>query len=188
MGDADARHDNLYAWSRRLRDSDRRAFTALFHALYPDVLWYARQRAGTAADDLVQEAFVRLWERREEVDPERSVRALLYVTVRNLALNRTRNAATRRALEATRGRPGAAPCPDDLAAADQLGQRLRAWIDDLPDRQREAFELSRFCGLSHEEIARVMDLSVHTVEKHVTRALRRLRQRLHSFDPDLIQA
>ena len=168
--------------------ADKAAFTALFCALYPNLLWYAGRFVSDAksAEDLTQEAFIRLWERRTSLDTSRSVRALLYVTLRNLGLNHQRNvAAQKKALEQMA--PPAPPrAPETDLDAHLLRQHLRTWIQALPERQREAFELSRFCGLSHREIASVMEVAVHTVEKHITFALRRLRDHLHDFDPDLL--
>lgn len=62
--------------------------------------------------------------------------------------------------------------------SDALRTRMRAWIDDLPERQREAFRLSRFDDLTHDEIADVMDIAPRTVTNHVTKALQTLRDRL----------
>ena len=186
---AEAKQETLSVWSRKIRASDRSAFSDLFCALYPDLLWYAQGLTGDdeAAEDIVQEAFVRLWDRRASIQPDRSVRAFLYVTVRRLAFNDERNARTRKTLLAMIDEPGQPPSPDEAVSTRLMGQRLRAWIDELPDRRREAFELSRFCGLSYQEVAGIMGLSVYTVEKHITNALKHLRQRLVDYDPDLLR-
>lgn len=64
--------------------------------------------------------------------------------------------------------------------------KFREWIYDLPERQREAFLLSREQDLSHEEIAEVMDVSPNTVNNHIVKAMRALRDRLKDFRPDLL--
>ena len=56
-----------------------------------------------------------------------------------------------------------------------LPKKLHEWVEQLPERQREAFELSRFEGLDHEEIAQVMQVSARTVNNHLVAALRQLR-------------
>ena len=66
-----------------------------------------------------------------------------------------------------------------------LRHLLATWIAALPPRQREAFCLSRYEGLSHDEIAAVMDLAPKTVNNHIVLALQTLRQRLHRHDADL---
>lgn len=180
--------EHLAAWTQRLQASDMDALAALFSALYPDLLRYARQRSARdgPAEDAVQEAFLRLWERRATLDPDRSVKALLYVTVRNSCLNHQRNTTTRSTLLTTMPSHPNPSNPADHLDTDQMQRHLRAWIQELPARRREAFELSRFAGLSYQEIAHVMNLSSKTVEKHITGALRHLRTRLNAYDPDLL--
>ena len=72
--------------------------------------------------------------------------------------------------------------------ARDLEDRLHDWIADLPDRQREALELSRFRGLSHEDVAGIMDISPRTVNNHIVRALRSLRERIRTYEPSLLDA
>ena len=183
--------DAPYAdWCRRIRLGDASAFEALFRDLHPGLVRFAGGFAEStaAADDLVQEAFVRIWERRQRLDPERSLRALLFQTVRNLGLNRARDRATRRekldglAAEAAMA-SGGGLAPDALAEAEATRARLHAWMEELPERQREALHLTRVQGLSHEEAARVMGVSPRTVNNHLVRALRTLRDRLQRIDP-----
>ncbi|MEZ4702253.1 MAG: RNA polymerase sigma-70 factor [Rhodothermales bacterium] len=165
------------------------ACTALFSQHYPDLVRYARSIAGDAggAEDAVQDAFLRLWKRRETIDPERSVRSLLYRAVRNLVLNEARDAALHRDLLKDMQPNGHAPMPDAAAGAGLIGDRMRGWIGELPERRREAFELSRFYGLSYDEIAGIMGVSKKTVENHIRLALQHLRDRLHQFDPHLLR-
>lgn len=176
--------------SEPVHGTERSTFTALFKALYPDLRWYVQglTREAGAAEDVVQEAFTRLWERRAAIDPGRSVRAYLYATARNLALNHLRNTATRKTLLDTMDPAPDLPGPEEALRTAQMQQQLRAWIDELPARRREAFELSRFCDLSHAEVAQVMGLTTHTVEKHITDALRHLRDRLRTLDPDFLNS
>ena len=136
-----------------------------------------------AAYDVVQEAFVKVWQIRERLDPARSLKALLYRIVRNLSLtyqrNKHREAMQHEALPTPD--PDAVPTAEDLFDAEVLGTHLRQWIQTLPPRRREACQLSRFEGLSHEEIAHVMNLTPRTVTNHIMLALQYLRQRLRAF-------
>lgn len=61
--------------------------------------------------------------------------------------------------------------------ADERPELLKQWIKDLPSRQREAFKLSRYEGLDHDEIAQVMGISANTVNNHIVAALDTLRSR-----------
>ncbi|GAB5519409.1 MAG: RNA polymerase sigma-70 factor [Rhodothermales bacterium] len=178
----------LAGWAQQIKYADRSAFSALFSALYPKLLWYTQTliRDESTARDIVQEAFIRLWDRRAAIDPSRSIQALLYVTVRNLTRNHQRDTQTRSGLLERLDTSATASSPDERFTTRMLGQHIRQWVDALPDRQREAFELSRYCGLTHREVSRVMGLSPQTVDKHITRSLRHLRQQLSALDPDLL--
>lgn len=175
------------AWAGGMRDSDPEAATELFHAFYPHLFRYARRitRDEGTAEDVVQEAFLRLWKMRARLDPDRSVRALLFVTVRNLAYN-TQDARTRPLQGSERRRVRDAD-PSERTNTDMLSERLKVWIDALPDRRREAFHLSRYEGLSYEEIARVMEISVKTVENHIRLALKDLRDQIRNYEPNLLK-
>lgn len=63
---------------------------------------------------------------------------------------------------------------------DRLGPLIK-WIDNLPERQQEAFKLSRFEGLSHDEIADIMDVSPRTVNNHIVAALKSLQEKSSEF-------
>lgn len=173
-------------WTTRLRADDHQALRELFDHAYDAVVQFAdgllRDRG--QASDFAQEAFVRLWEHRASLDPAQSTRAWLYRTVRNLALNARRDERTRDRLHAdvtltaTAAAPRPFDTPDEALAGSELMDRIRQGIDALPPRQREALQLSRFEGLSHEEIATVMVCAPRTVNNHLVRALESLRRHL----------
>lgn len=177
-------------WSLRIRDSDRDACAEIFRVMHPALLRYAIRLTGReqTAEDIVQEAFIRLWRRRQRLDPSESLRGLLYATVRNLAFNEQRDTKRRQNLLTEMDQPDRSPVPDATTGARMLQERMRAWINEMPPRRREAFQLSRFDGLSYSEIAAVMQLSVRTVERHIRLALAHLRKRLRAYDPTLLQS
>lgn len=168
-------------WSRRLRASDREACTELFDAMHAPLLRYAARLTSEAmAYDAVQEAFVSLWRMRASIDPDRSLKSLLYTLVRNEALNQRRSMRRREDRHEEYSPSSHPPSPNERLEAQAMRDRLRQWIDDLPERQREAFRLSRFDDLTHDEIADVMGITTRTVTNHVTKALQTLRDRLRN--------
>ena len=180
-------------WCRRLKASDRTAYAELFEEMYDPLFRYVRSiTQGTeAAQDVTQDVFIRLWEVRDSLTPEQSLEAYLYRTARNRAYNHERNQRTRTEKEAdvrdqTPAQPAPPTRPDTQASAQHLEDRLWRWIGELTERQREALVLSRFDGLSHDEVAEVMDISPRTVNNHIVRALRHLRGRIHDYEPDLL--
>lgn len=174
------------AQAAAIRAGDEHAFRQLFDGLYGPLLGFARSltRDEAVAEDLVQEAFVRLWDRRERLDEEIPLRAWLFRTVRNLALNSRRDTTTRARLlddpvateSAAAPRPAAAP--DAATEGSELQERVSALVTELPPRQREALLLSRVEGLSHAEVAAAMGCAPRTVNNHLVAALGTLRKRL----------
>ncbi|MCU0648028.1 MAG: RNA polymerase sigma-70 factor [Gemmatimonadaceae bacterium] len=173
-------------WARRLRRDDHAALRAAFDRAYAPLVRFADSlvRDPGLAADFAQEAFVRLWEHRATIDPAQSLRAWLFRTVRNLALNHHRDGRTRDRLlddvtiDDSAAVPRAFVAPDAAVEAAELLDRVHAGIAALPPRQREALELSRFQGLSHAEIAEVMACAPRTVNNHLVRALESLRHYL----------
>lgn len=170
----------------RIRNEDRQAFDDLFRLLYPRLVHfsmrYVHDRA--AACDMVQDTFVALWQRRSGIDPDQALRSYLYTTVRNRSINWLQHSANKN--ESIHDRPGMHLVSDKRADAisgsgnedkNVLSELFRKWISELPERRQEAFELSRFDGLTHDEIAGIMDLSPKTVNNHIVSALRHLRER-----------
>jgi RNA polymerase sigma-70 factor (ECF subfamily) len=180
-------------WCRRLKASDRSAYAELFEEMYDPLFRYVRSITKTpdAARDVTQDVFIRLWEVRDSLSTDQSLEAYLYRIARNRAYNHERNQRTRAekeedVREQTPAQPAPPTRPDVQADADQLEDRLWRWIGELTERQREALVLSRFDGLSHEEVGEVMDISPRTVNNHIVRALKHLRGRINDYEPNLL--
>ena len=125
------------------------------------------------ADDLLQEAYTRLW--LIDLSKIENARAYLYSIVRNLLGEHARRARIvpmerLGEIEALRI-PSDEPGPERLVSARQELERLERIIESLPARAREAFTLRKFRGLSLKQIAREMDIAERTVEKHMATAL-----------------
>lgn len=161
-----------------VRESNRQSFNRLFRALYPQLVTFVYQYTHDkdTASDVVQDVFTDLWQMRERIDPAKSIKAFLYKSVKNRALNQIRDYSKKTTFLDTKKiyvkQDTGMPNSDNYK---QLSEKIDEWITLLPDRQREAFELSRFEGLDHEEIAEVMAVSENTVNNHIVSALKKLR-------------
>ncbi|PWN05310.1 RNA polymerase sigma-70 factor [Rhodohalobacter mucosus] len=184
MSEIDDETINLLA--ARIRNEDRQAFDDLFRLLYPRLVYFSMRYVHDrdAACDMVQDAFVALWQKRSGIDPDQALRSYLYTAVRNRSLNWLQHSSNKN--ESIHDRPDMNLVSDnrtDTTAEQEndnknsLSGLFRKWISELPDRRQEAFELSRFDGLSHDEIAGIMDVSPKTVNNHIVSALRHLRER-----------
>jgi len=138
-----------------------------------------------AAKDVVQDCFVKLWNTRRRINPERSLKSYLYTMVRNRALNVIRG---QEGLEVCHQLANAQSVDDEAEYMEnsqpELHDCIMQWIDQLPGRQKEAFELSRFEGLDHQEISEVMDISPKTVNNHIVAALSFLKERYSNHKPE----
>lgn len=174
-----------------IAQSDASAFEKLFRRLSDQVFRYVRKMTGSdaTADDVTQDTFARLWSRRERLDEVDNLPAYIFQIARRQVYNLHRDQRVRRENEAQLLDRELAALPDRPDAGvdtEILQQMLDAWIDELPDRQREAITLSRMDGLSHDAIADVMDISPHTVNAHIVKAMKHLRSRLKEHRPDLL--
>lgn len=165
-------------------------YTNLYRQHYEELHYYASRflQDEVRAQDAVQEAFLRLWSRRSLTAADTNIRALLYKSVRNLCLNAIRDDKTHERLMQHIPEPTRSADPASTTHGALMQAKIETWVNEMPARRREVFELSRYANLSYKEIAEVMDISIKTVENHLVAALRFLRDRLQSFDAKLLQA
>ncbi|MDY3105114.1 MAG: RNA polymerase sigma-70 factor [Prevotella sp.] len=162
-----------------------------FRQFYPSLLLYAtRLLVYGDMEDVVQDAFVDLWHRRNAMDDAAHIKSFLYRAVYTKSLNVIKHrsvvsgyAAECSALEMMR----LAYCDPDSNPVDmnlenqELREKIDAAIDDLPDKRRQIFKMSYLHGMSNKEIAQIMDISVRTVEAQLYKALKFLRHRLENL-------
>lgn len=169
-------HDiNWKSTATRIAQSDESAFEHIFRLLYPAIRNFLIYKgAGSeSADDLAQEAFVRLWIERHRLDPEKMSAGWLYTTATNLFLNHVRD------------HKPTDPLTEDMLQNDdpsvdversEMKRRLMVCVDRLPIRQRTVFLMNRVDQLKYSDIAANLSLSVKTIETHIGRALKWLRE------------
>jgi RNA polymerase sigma factor (sigma-70 family) len=153
--------------------------------LYGRLLGAVRRSLGAQdAEDVVQDAFVRLAAVTDTSPPVRDPNAFLYTVTRNLVRDRGRAAAVRAAVSGEFDEGVLCTEPDAvrvIAGRQQLVLLERA-LAELPPKRRAALVLRRFDGLSHTAIGEMLGLSVSSVEKHIRAALVHCRRRLAEWD------
>jgi len=169
----------------RLRRGDDDAFAAIFREHYAVLVGAAERLLGdrAAAEDVAQEVMLELWRRRAALPGDTRIRAYLYQSARNRALNHARHARVARRAEPDLPLPSAPPPTDAGASTGELDAAMRAAVGALPGDVRETFRMSRTDGLTYAEIARAQGISVKAVEARMGRALRFLRERLAPWLP-----
>ena len=165
----------------RIRNGDTKAFEALFKRYYARLHRFATALSNnpSSAEDIVQNVFMRLWEQRHSWPVRTSLRAYLFVAVRNgVYTAQKRRQVRRRSAEEVEPDvcfPGTEGSTRDHAT---LQAALQKAITELSPRQREVFLLCRVSDLSYAEISQALNISEHTVASHMARALRHLRHKL----------
>lgn len=156
-------------------------FEDVFRSHYKELHHYVFKMLQDAdlAEEVVQQVFLGLWERDWEAEIHTSLRAYLYKSVYHSSLNLLKREQVKRRYVDYKVHQ-----PDALDYADQsdtaLKQDLNKALGSLPEKSRLVFEMSRFQELKYQEIAELLDLSIKTVEGHMTKALRHLR--IHLVD------
>lgn len=162
----------------RLQQGDKACFKQFFEEHYDRYLAFARGllHDEMAAEDAVQEAFTRLWVRRESIDPTRSVNNFLLVIIRNIIYNylRLRYNARRSDVPLPEVADASARIEERYIMAE-MEHRVEQIIDQMPPQRRKIFMMSRQEHLTNAEIALRLNISQRTVEKHIEQALRQLR-------------
>lgn len=177
----------------QIRDGDHAAFELLFAAYYEPLYYfvYPYVRSRDVAEEVAQEVFCRLWERRASLQPRdasggaESLRAFLYRSARNAAVSWLRHQRVEQRLytqapsDAEPPGMGTRGAPVDAGVqSEELRLALRRAIASLPDPYRQVLTLRSQHHLSYAEIATVLEIPLKTVESRVTRAFRALRERL----------
>jgi RNA polymerase sigma-70 factor, ECF subfamily len=170
--DGPADHDLM----ARTAQGDARAFRMLARRHAGRALGLARRILGNeaAAEEIVQDAFLRVWTYAPRWRPEAAFRTWLYRIVVNLCLNAKRRPPDL-PLDAARDVADPAAAADTRLEARERDRRLAAAVDALPERQRAAIVLTYQEGLSNAEVAAVLDTSVSGIETLLVRAKRELR-------------
>ena len=166
-----------------------REFEILFKTYYKALYAYALAilKDDIAAEEIVQNVFLKLWERRQELLQKESLKSYLYKCVYHDSLNHIRHMKVRdKYTEYTKQQHLLETDVHERTIAKELEHKLRHALNELPQQCRTVFQMSRFQNLKYQEIADALGISVKTVEVHMGKALKNLRLKLSDFLPMLI--
>lgn len=132
-----------------------------------------------AAEDIIQDTFVRLWEHWDTMS-HMNIKGWLFTTSYRLVLKSLKQLKSSQALDGANLPPILAPEADSSIQLQQLQNQVQACVDDLPEKCRKVYTMSRNEQLSIKRIAIELGISPKTVEGHMTSALKRIRQSIGS--------
>lgn len=171
---------------------DLTEYRDLYFEFHPRLVLFANKFTGDmdAAKDIVQDAFVNLWEKADHLDIQGPVGVYLFQVVKNRCLNYSRHLTIKRSV--------CNEIADMLRKAElsvyndfndpfhsllevELENHISGLVEKLPDNCRRVYKLSRIEQLKNKEIALKLNISVKMVEKHISKALRVLRVELADY-------
>ena len=153
-------------------------FKSIYDRLAPRLVAFAKSWSGDKvfAEDLVQDAFVKIWQRRDSINEIEKIDHLLYTMVRNNLINHHQKKLKEKAyLSTISNEPDVEPDAQHTLKKIQL---LNRHLDALPPKSKQVFLMSRKEGLTYREIASELSISTKSVEKHISKALKILRKRV----------
>lgn len=165
----------------QIKDGNKEAFRQLYDLyskkIYGFALYYLK--SVPEAEEVIQAVFVKLWEGRNEIRENLSLRSFLY----KITLNHIYNYLKHKNVQKSAGAIFQLAEDTDNSTQEHifynnLKEHIDLLIEQLPEQRRTAFKLSRMEGLTHEEIAKRMQISVRTVESQVYKAIKFLRKHL----------
>lgn len=181
----------------KLRMGDEETFIALFRYYYVDLCAYSRRYVGRVdiAEEIVSDTFFKLWEKQKDLVINESVKGYLFQAVCNNSLNFLRKLKNETKIEdyfadnsyenISTG-SSSFDLPEQSLIMEEVNEKIEQAINQLPPQQQKAFKLKRFENKKNKEIAEIMDISVKTVEMHLSKAMLFLRSSLKEYLPAFI--
>lgn len=169
----------------RLKSGDQTAFELLFHFYYSGLVVYSSQFTAdhAEAEEIVQDFFVRFWQKHKQLILGDSLKNYFFSSVKNRSLNflkhkKIEEKYLKEMIDLSNHHLAYEP---DLYVISELQEKIKTGIDHLPERCREVFIMSRIRGLKNVEIATELDISQRTVETQISKALKVLRIELKDY-------
>ncbi len=155
------------------------AFEALFRKLQPGLVRFAfiHLRDQEDAREVVQEVFINVWDKRDQLDFAEELKYYLFRSVKNGCLNLIK----KRRLDTVsleEGMTAAEEQSQDESDTQRRFKSVMAQVNQLPEMCREIFLMSRMEGLSHKEIAEILEIAPKTVENQIGIGLKKIREGL----------
>lgn len=168
----------------QIKEGSESAFEAVFNEYYESLAYFALKFVGNtqAAEDIVQELFVKIWANRQTLQIEQSWSAYLYGAVKNACLNHVKSQKIRTEYAAKQHLiiENDNYISNEIDASD-LNVLIETAVYSLPVERQKIFRMSREDGLKYAEIAERLGISIKTVEAQMGKALQYMRSMLKDF-------
>jgi RNA polymerase sigma-70 factor (family 1) len=162
---------------------DHAAFTEIYDRYWKKMfaLAYQKLEDPEESQEIVQQIFIRLWDRHQELDIRSSLSGYIAVSVKYRIINALDKKHVRKMHLDSLSFDKAIDSTTELLEFEELRHRIESIVNGLPEKCRLVFKMSREDGLSQKEIAEKLDIAEKTVESHLGKAIKTLRIRLKPF-------
>lgn len=176
-------NENIRDWQRKIAcDGDEKAFSELFRHFYDRLLYFAIQYVYTreAAEEIVSDIFVKIWNRRDELEKVSNLEVYLFVAVKNQSLNYLEQYSSLRITplndEAGLSQLTNSVDPERTMEWKEILFKMDQEVGKLPDQCRRVFKLIKEEGFKYKDVAEILNISPRTVETQLFRAMKRLNE------------
>ncbi|MEO7214929.1 sigma-70 family RNA polymerase sigma factor [Mucilaginibacter sp.] len=163
----------------QLREGDQRAFNYFYerHSLVIYRKLKKMVRVDTLADELMQDVFVRLWDKRHLIDPEKPLKAYLFLIAQNIVYDFYRKVSREGRLqsEITASFVEAYDHSEETLFLKETQELLEKAVDNLPAQQQLVFRLCKFEGKTYEQVSEELNISTSTINGHIVRATKSVK-------------
>jgi RNA polymerase sigma-70 factor, ECF subfamily len=166
--------------AQKIRMGDTKSFKFFYDTHHRQLYRFLIQRKvrEEVAQDLIQQAFIWIWEHRSEIDPDKSLKAYLFKIGYTRMLNQVRDNKKNTDLDVYELDVQTSSQADSDLINSELKQKIDVAIAEMPEKRRAVFEMCYLQELSYKQVAEILDTSVKTVENHMGLALKFLREEL----------
>ena len=168
-----------------IQSLDASTFEKLFRSHFNGLTRFALKyvKDFETAKEIVQDAFITLWERRESIDLSKPVKSYLATTIYNKSLNylRDNKKFNKDILSFENLYPLVDHNQGDALVAAEIAQKINSAIEELPEKCKEIFVMNRYDNLKYQQIADKLQISIKTVETQMSKALQHMRERLVDY-------
>lgn len=176
----------LHSAIEALKTGDIAAFESLYHLFEPKLYAFAMHlvRQKEDAEEIVQEVFLKVWARRQTMDPDQNFDGYLFSIAKNIVYNKARHKVHEYAFNQYITATGKNACcfTEEAVAYQDLVKFLEETCTKLPPVRRQVFVMSRLEGKSNSEIAQLLNTSNSNIENHLNKALKSIKERFKSFE------
>lgn len=163
-------------------------FETLYEATHRQLFSFVRIncRQSSMVEDIVQECYIKIWAKLEQLQDDEKLLTLLRLYAKSLIIDHLRKDAKARLREISYTAQQDVLCYADTTVIDkELATQYRQVIDEMPPQRRRVYLMVRERGLSHQQVSELLNISIHTIERHMNDAMQNLKKRFPAVSNSL---